>query len=632
MNEPLPPVKKTVFILEHPEDVREYRNICRSIGGTQVLVATTPDACWELEKQHIPYQSIETYYDPHKIYTQGMENYQKVDHLCSDIDAMLWEIFPSLKKIGFLPAKDNFYYVKILYDNLSLRIHLLQTIIFQEKPCRIITFSSSTEGQSTTTESQDLPFVFEDNVYTIVARMDGWECQTRQVIRSTGSGKKEIAPSYFPVPRSAKNFLKRHPGLFIPLFSLKNYGFRKTLQMIFYQLRNSCRSNNSLFLLRQEPSWSSIIFRLYQEGFQIFFLPEKEDIHRTGMILRKDLDEKISDCLLPYATIQNIDISDILIDRFHAIIQNYLEYIPILSGITETLIRKHQPVAFLCSEKATFDEHLSAHIAQSNNIPVIAWQHGDGPFYPPMQVYVEIMNSDIHLSYGPGHQKMLQKAPDNHFNCQIESVGSSILENLYATGSESGNRRKILYVTTGLYYNKLYVNSFPVNDNTQWKNQKEILRVLGTSGIPTIFKLNPDNYENRFMHEYINKNQFNTITPVRHEKPFLELLCDADVVICDYPSTPVIESIAAKKTVFVLLSAPYLRDEALTLLKKRVYWSDTIEGFTRMIADYLENRPLDQSPDIHNTEYLEMYGTDKLDGNVAGRALEILKREIRNRN
>jgi hypothetical protein len=631
IDDPIPPNEKTVFILEHAEDIREYRNIHKSIGGTQVLIAATPDACRELEKQQIPFQSIETYYDPKEIYTLGMENYEKIDRLCSDIDAMLWGIYPSLKKTGLLPAKDNFYYVKILYDNLSIRILILQTILHKEKPHRIITFSSGSKGQDIT-ESYDLPFTFEESVYSIVAKMDGWKCETRQLNRSIYSGKKEIASSNFSIPRSVKNFLKRHPGLFIPLFSLKNYGFTKTLKMIYFQRRNSFKSKNSLFLLRQEPSWSSIIFQLYQEGFQVFFLPEKEDIHRTKTALGNEIDKKLAACLQPYATFKNIDMSEVLNERFHTIIQYYFQYMPKMSEKTVELIRQYQPVAFLCSEKATFSEHLSAHIAQCHNIPVIAWQHGDGPFYPPMQVYAEIMNSDVHLSYGPGHQKMLQAAPDNHFNCRIESVGSHILENLYSTSSESVIRKKILFVTTGFYYNNLYVNSFPVNDNIQWINQKEILRVLGTSGIPTIFKLNPDNYKNQFMHEYIKENHFDNITLIRHEKPFLDLLNEADVIICDYPATPVIESIAAKKTVFVLLSSPYLRDEALTLLKKRVYWSDTIDNFVRMIADYLENKPLDQNPDIHNTEYLEMYGTHKLDGNVAMRALEILKREIRDRN
>jgi len=631
MNDPQIPGNKTVFILEHTEDVNEYRNLQENISGTHILIAATPYACWELEKQQIPFQGIEKYYDPTEIYTLGMENYPKIDQLCSDIDAVLWGQYPELKKTGFLPAKDNFYYFKILFDNLILRIHLLQVISLKEKPDCVVTFSSSSEA-SKTDESHDLPFTFEESVYSIVARMPGWSCNTCQVKRSDVSDKNEPVSPHNLTPRSLKNLLKNHPAFFIPLFSFKNYGLLKTLKMIFFVLRNSLRCNNSLFLLRQEPSWSSVIFPLYQEGFQVFYLPEKEEISRTTIALGNEPDQKLTACIRHYATFQNIDMSEIIYEHFHTIIQYYLQYMQPLKETTERLIRQYQPVAFLCSEKATFNEHLSAHIAQSYKIPVIAWQHGDGPFYPPMQVYVEIMNSDVHLSYGPGHQTMLRTAPDNHFNCTIESVGSSILENLYTTSSGSGDKKRILYVTTGFYYNNLYVNSYPVNDNIQWKNQQEILRALGSLGVPTIFKLNPDQYGNPFICEFIEKNHFDNITLIRHERPFLDLLNDADIIICDYPATPVIESIAAKKTVFVLLSSPHLRQEALIPLKKRVYWSDNIEEFVRMITDYLENKSLDLKPDIHNTEYLEVFGVHKLDGNVAARVLEILKREMRNRN
>ena len=77
------------------------------------------------------------------------------------------------------------------------------------------------------------------------------------------------------------------------------------------------------------------------------------------------------------------------------------------------------------------------------------------------------------------------------------------------------------------------------------------------------------------------------------------------------------------------MDSPYLRDEALNLLKKRVYWSDNINTFVRIIADFLEGKPPDQKPDINNTEYLEMFGLSKLDGKVAERALGILEAETR---
>ncbi|MHC1630599.1 MAG: hypothetical protein ACXQTG_06605, partial [Methanoculleaceae archaeon] len=43
-----------------------------------------------------------------------------------------------------------------------------------------------------------------------------------------------------------------------------------------------------------------------------------------------------------------------------------------------------------------------------------------------------------------------------------------------------------------------------------------------------------------------------------------------------------------------------------------------------MIRRYFRGEPLDQHPDINNTEFLEQYGLFKCDGKVCERAIEIL--------
>ena len=174
--------------------------------------------------------------------------------------------------------------------------------------------------------------------------------------------------------------------------------------------------------------------------------------------------------------------------RFLQVLSAYRNSFPLIVQDLEKRIIADNPVAFLCSEKSSFVEHIYAHIAQFHNIPVIAWQHGDGPFYPPMQVFVEIMDSDVHLCYGPGHQTMLQHASHNHFDCRIESAGSLILEKLYTNPPKPHDPARILYVTTGYYYNNLYVNCYPIPDNILWSHQKTILSALANATIPVDFK------------------------------------------------------------------------------------------------------------------------------------------------
>ena len=392
--------------------------------------------------------------------------------------------------------------------------------------------------------------------------------------------------------------------------------------------KDTIGNNKTLFLFRVDPSWNAMLNVLYQQGFKILNLSEISNyVSRESEteILQKN---HIVEIIQNFCSHQHINISHILIGKILPVLENYLICAPEIVQSINLEIDKYNPLAFLSSEKSLCIELIYSHIAHSRNIPVIAWQHGDGPFYPPMQIFVEISDSDIHMSYGPGHQAMIRAASHNHFDTQIESVGSLILEKLYFEQSGNRHKHKILYVTSQFYYNHYYINLYPTPDNTLWHYQKTILNLLGNLHIPVIFKLMPQEYETPLFSEYITKKGFNNITLIHYERSFLDLLNDADIVICDYPSTPVIEAIAARKIIFVLLDSPFLSKEALELLKKRVYWSDNIEEFVKIIFNYLNEKPINQNPDIKNTEYLEKYGVHKLDGKVSERALKIIEKAI----
>jgi hypothetical protein len=621
---------KVVIFLEHRDDVFEYLEIREIIPGSHIVIATTPDVCWELEKKGIPYKGIEIYYDPDIIYSQGMKNYETVESICSKIDSVLQESRPELRKYSFKPAFDNFYFLKILFDNLTLRITIIHSIIEHEKPDEILTFSSGKRS----TVIQTLPFDLNESIYSILLSLNGWSPNIKLLQRKNQKSIKTLGDIYLLFDSFVRNF-KQYRFIQGSFLAIKNILFNSELNPLecgYLKIKNAIWYKKILFQFRADPSWSAMFGILYRHGYRVVYLSEKtEPISREyefDITINQQLAEIIRNC----CHYNGIDISQICGERFFPLLKKYLCSAPEIVKNIESNINKYKPVAFLSSEKSTFIEHLYAHIAQSRNIPVIAWQHGDGPFYPPMQIFVEITDSDIHMSYGPGHQAMLRQASHNHFNSSIKSVGSLILEKIYVNNLGSKCGKKILYVTTGYYYNNFYVNNYPVPDNTLWHYQKTILNLLGNSHIPTVFKLMPQKYETALFSEYINEKRFTNISLIHYKQSFLELLKDADIVICDYPSTPVIEAIAAHKKIFVLFASPHLRNEALDLLKKRVYWSEDIDEFLTMISDYLNGRHLNQDPDIENLEYLEMYGVHKIDGNVSKRALEILENEIKSRS
>ena len=115
-------------------------------------------------------------------------------------------------------------------------------------------------------------------------------------------------------------------------------------------------------------------------------------------------------------------------------------------------------------------------------------------------------------------------------------------------------------------------------------------------------------------------------------RAFTGYLDDAGIVLIDFPSTTLLQAIAAGKTVFVLTRQVPLLPEALALLRKRVYCSPDIGEFTSLVQGYLDGKTLEQDPDPSNTEFLERYGVGELDGGITGRVLGVLdelqKREV----
>lgn len=622
--------QKVIIFLEHHADVLEYLEVKDKIPGIHIVIATIPDVCWELEKRGVSYRGIEQYYDSKAIYTTGMENYNTIENLCSNIDNILQESIPFLRKKIFKPALDNFYHIKKLFDSLSLRIIIIHTIIECENPSKMITFSS----EKCSLNDQSIPFGFYESIYSIILDNNCWDTEIIQLERKNHNPIRKKLES----DRNTSS----NPSLIIGLYHLikrffisiqgKKSKFKpKPLSDCDcdFSIKNSFVDNHVLFLFRADPSWNAMLGELFHQGYHVVNLSERVEDLSGKIKIDFRLKNQIIEIIQHFCSHQDINVSNLLIKKILPILETYLWLAQEIEVSLNLKIDTHNPLAFLGSEKSFIFDHICAHIAHFRNIPVIAWQHGDGPFYPPMQIFVEVRDTNVHMSYGPGHQVMLRKAPQNHFNSQIESVGSLILEKTYLEYSDSTCKNKILYATTQYYYNHYYINCYPTPDNTLWHYQKSIINLLGNVDHPVIFKLMPQKYETPLFSEYIAEKGYNNISLIHYEHSFLDLLNDVDIVICDYPSTPVIEAIAAHKTIFVLLDSPYLREEALILLKKRVFWSDNIEEFVQLISDYLKGNPIKQNPDLDNTEYLETFGIHKVDGLVKERALKVIEKTIK---
>jgi hypothetical protein len=279
-------------------------------------------------------------------------------------------------------------------------------------------------------------------------------------------------------------------------------------------------------------------------------------------------------------------------------------------------------------------EQLAARLAQGHGLPVINWQMGAyGAHKAPIMLYVEFMNSDLVLVWGKGVEETMKADPLNTFPCRIEPVGSASLEDVRRRHAGEPGKPGILYVTTNYAGNRLYVSyEDPFHDNELWETQKAIIDLLGRHRGTSVLKIHPGALSRAHIDEYIEDQGFGEkIRVIQREKSFEDLLSGADAVIIDFPSTSLLQALAAGKTIFVLTRHARLLEEAMALLRKRAYCTGDLGEFTGMIRAYLEGRPVPGNPDRSNTEFLERYGVHHPDGRAAGRALAALGRFLRAR-
>ena len=137
---------KALILLEHEGQVKDCLEWLSEIKGQKQIIALSPFAIYELDKQSLSYKIPEDYYDPQELYHLGLDNYQKIEAFCRLIDKGIHKACPAIAKRGIKPALFSLYHLKLVYDAATVRLFQLSHIINTEKP--------------------DVIFVYDDKEYT----------------------------------------------------------------------------------------------------------------------------------------------------------------------------------------------------------------------------------------------------------------------------------------------------------------------------------------------------------------------------------------------------------------------------------------------------------------------------------
>jgi CDP-glycerol glycerophosphotransferase (TagB/SpsB family) len=253
-----------------------------------------------------------------------------------------------------------------------------------------------------------------------------------------------------------------------------------------------------------------------------------------------------------------------------------------------------------------------------------------------MTDYNDVMSSDFHLVFGEGVAEQYQDAA-RRFDTRLIAVGSAALERIARSslsprctveGPSQRGRKKVVYVTTNYWASNSYITYFPPpSDNKHWLAQKAIIDVLGKhEEHSVIVKLHPNLlYREPPLRSYVKERGFRNIEFVRREYSFPALLASADVIVGDFASTTMLQTLVTSKPILVYLGIHHLDEQPMELLRRRAVCEADLEAFTGKLDQHLSCEK-SVGIELTNRDFAERYGNMSGEGSAGERAAKALRK------
>ncbi|MFH2106777.1 MAG: hypothetical protein ABII22_05950 [Candidatus Micrarchaeota archaeon] len=621
--------KKVLVFLENEAQVIDF--LKKHNASLTTLIALSPFAMHELDKNNFKYKIPEDYYGAEELYQFGMENYKKVERICSIIDDLIHEQSPEFKKKGITPAAFGFFHLKLLYDSILLRTFQLSKIICAENPDEILFYGQPSRLIGFSQEAFQVLFDNSESIYSILLSLDQWSF--KPVI--LGSIKTPTGIGFF---KRAMCFIRNKVK---PL--LKSHSQAETLRL---DLSEKSMDKFPVIFFGGKYNWGSCMRNFKDSGiFPILELSDDVEYWAVNEMAIGTADvppdpKKIMDCLRSNSEFcslfifENIDVLPIAGPRLLFLFNRVAKACMNSYLLSNSFSKRNGIGAMLTSGFSNPIAKSFAKAALDIGIPVFSWQHGNyGYLDQPMIPYSDFVKSGIHLVFGEGVVEKYGKQAKQS-GTELVPIGSSNLDKLSSKKLQGKEKKKsfLLYASTNLYHNHLYVSFPPMwSDNLFWRSQKHVLETIGKQRkMPVVVKLHPNiGYRSSPIVAYAEEKEFSDLRFIQAESTFDDLAPYAGVFVIDFPSTTLLQAITTNKPVFTTTQHCRLDKDAEILLKKRAYCFKTVEEMSKAINSFLDTGSVPgYDVDLNNHEFLKRYGTHLDDGKSAERAAKLVYKKI----
>ena len=310
----------------------------------------------------------------------------------------------------------------------------------------------------------------------------------------------------------------------------------------------------------------------------------------------------------------NLSAQQLLIERLERFVTQRLDYLVHLYARGSHYMEKRRPSAFLNGESSSDAAQTMSMAAKRHGVPFVVFQHGGCYGYcdQPMLLHSDLKAADIFVSWGPGVSRDTAPTiqPDNQIrfaDAGWSRVDEPVIERVQVNEVRSCT---VLYVVTGMNGNQHYGPYHTLSDIDYFGHEKEVLQALAqVPNVNVVVKTHFHNYVPNPIDDYVSSEGL-AHTDVVSEGRLVDLLPNADVVVIDFPSTTLLQTLIARKpVVFVDCGAHRYTEEGLKLLQEATMCVQMGEGWQkRLIEAVLEQ--LQGDSQLHPEAFLANYANE----------------------
>lgn len=523
-----------------------------------IVIALTPEVCYQLDKKSIKYSIIEDYYDAVALSGQAEEHRQAVFRWIEDFDEFLRQNVTGqdLK----LATIYRWYLKGRIIDPIYLRCYMLQHLFQALKPTEVAYFAPKPTGLHP-------DFKFDNYGQSLYSLIIPIICRENKIILKTTLlelGKKKAADS-----KQADLISRFKATLYNNRAIRKFYFFFRCLKNL-PQLKRAGANRRTIFLVSISYIGEDFVAEALVRGHQIYRLSGKVILKYSYFGTSKHLElktdtsplreynwEKAANLLPGHKLIKwvnqkcQLDVSEIILERLkHFILNVCPQLVNYIKEFTE--FYKKDKIDLLFTPTVSFLEEYGALTAAKHYPPIktACLVHGDGVYDSRAWNITELEDYNIHISSNNETKEYFQHlAKEIHSPAKLYS-NPHRLRNVRKIaclrknrGPKTIKKNRIIYVPLFFQWDARRMEGDPTTDTWYYKFQKSLIEYFSTrkdytfvwKGLPQIeFVYNP-------IPDFINDNHFSNIEIATN--PLVEHLLTADRVICDSPSTGFYESI-----------------------------------------------------------------------------------------